>query len=146
MALIRRTNPRVTLPTLQDRINRMFDEVFPSTEREDFGLFAWQPTVDTYEKDDAIEINAELPGVNKDDIAIDVQNNVLSISGERKHDENVNENNCYRRERFYGKFQRAFTLPEGVDTDNIDASYADGVLKVTIPKTEKSQAKKIEVK
>lgn len=147
MALIRR-NPRATLPTLQDRINRVFDEMFPALgeEREDFGLFEWRPTVDTYEKDDSIMIKAELPGVKKDDVSIDVNNNVLSIKGERKDEENMEEGDYYRRERFYGNFQRAFTLPENVDTDKIEASFKDGVLEVKVPKTEESKGKKIEIK
>ncbi len=145
MALMR-TNPWTTLPTLQDRINRLFDDMLPSTEREEMGLMNWQPSVDTYEKDNAIEIRAELPGVKKDDISIDVRNNILTLSGERNYDEDVNEENYYRRERFYGKFQRAFTLPDNVDADKIEAHFEDGVLKITVPKTEQSQTKKIEVK
>lgn len=146
MALVR-WNPWATLPTLQDRINRLFDEVFPATEgREDTGLFEWRPSVDTYEKDDAVVIKAELPGVKKDDISIDVNNNVLSIRGERKHEEDVREENYYRRERFYGKFQRSFTLPDGVDPDKIEASYKDGVLEVQVPKTEQSKGRRIEIK
>ncbi|MFP3981594.1 MAG: Hsp20/alpha crystallin family protein [Desulfobacterales bacterium] len=144
---ITRWNPWTTLPTLQDRINRVFDDMFPTTEgREDMGLFEWRPMVDTYEKDDHIVIKAELPGVKKDDISIDVNNNVLSIKGERKDEEKVDEENYYRQERFYGKFQRAFTLPDNVDTDNIEANYNEGVLEVKVPKTEESKTRKIEVK
>lgn len=147
MALAR-WNPWTTLPTLQDRINRVFDDMFPTTGegREDAGLFEWRPMVDTYEKDDAIMIKAELPGLKKDDVSIDVNNNVLSIKGERKDEENVEEDNYYRRERFYGKFQRAFTLPDNVDTDKIEASFKDGILEVKVPKTEESKGKKIEIK
>jgi HSP20 family protein len=145
MALIRR-DPWMTIPTLQHSINRLFDDMLPETEREETGLFNWQPSVDTLERDNAIEIRAELPGIKKDDISIDVRNNVLTLSGERSHDEDVNEGDFYRRERFYGRFQRAITLPDNVDTDNIDAAYEEGVLKITVPKTEESQRKKIEVK
>jgi HSP20 family protein len=146
MALVR-WSPWSTLPTLQDRINRLFEDAFPQVEgREDAGLFEWRPMVDTYEKDDAIVIKAELPGVNKDDIAIDINNNVLSIRGERKHEKDVNEDNYFRRERFYGKFQRAFTLPDNVDAEKIDANYKDGILEVKVPKTEQSKGKKIEIK
>lgn len=144
MALIRR-DPWMTMPTLQNRINRLFDDMLPAAD-EEMGLFNWQPLVDTFEKDNAIEVRAELPGIKKDDISIDVRNNVLTLSGERSYDEDVNEGDFYRRERMYGKFQRAITLPDNVDTDNIDAQYDEGVLKVTVPKTEESQTKKIEVK
>jgi len=127
----------------------LFDESFPSRPagREDeMGLFDWRPTVDTYEEGDNIVIKAELPGVNKDDVSIDVKDNVLTLKGERKHEENVNEDNYYRRESAYGKFQRAFTLPDAVDPNKIEASYKDGVLKVTVPKAEETKAKKIEIK
>ena len=144
MALIRR-DPWMTMPTLQHRINRLFDDMLPAAE-EEMGLYNWQPLVDTFEKDNAIEIRAELPGIKKEDVDIDVRNNVLTVSGERSHDEDVNEGDFYRRERFYGKFQRAIPLPDNVDTDNIDAQYDEGVLKITVPKTEESQTKKIEVK
>ncbi|MBS3756895.1 MAG: Hsp20/alpha crystallin family protein [Desulfobacterales bacterium] len=144
MALIRR-DPWMTMPTLQNRINRLFDDMLPATEIDEMGFFNWQPSVDTYEKDKAIKIRAELPGVKKDDISIDVRNNVLTLSGERKQDEDVNEENFYRRERFYGRFQRAFTLPDDVDADNIDAHFDGGVLKITVPKTEESQKKQINV-
>ncbi|MFP3999461.1 MAG: Hsp20/alpha crystallin family protein [Desulfobacterales bacterium] len=147
MALVR-WNPWTTLPTLQDRINRVFDDMFPTTGEggEDTGLFEWRPTVDTFEKDNSIMIKAELPGVKKDDVSIDVNNNVLSIKGERKDEEKAEEGNYYRRERFYGKFQRAFTLPDNVDTDKIEASFKDGVLEVKVPKTEESKGKRIEIK
>ena len=143
MALVR-WNPATTVPTLQDRINRLFDDMFPETQ-EDFGLMDWRPTVDTYEKEDAIVFKAELPGVKKEDVDIDINNNVLTIKGER-HYEDVKDEEYYRRERFHGKFQRAFTLPDNVDTSNIDASYNEGVLEVTVPKTEETQTKKIEIK
>ena len=146
MALVR-YNPWTTLPTLQDRINRLFEGAFPAAEgQEDVGLFEWRPMVDTYEKDDAIVIKAELPGVNKDDISIDVNNGVLSIKGERSDEEDVNEENYYRKERFYGKFQRAFTLPDNADSDKIDAGFKDGVLEVKVPKTEQSKGKKVKIK
>lgn len=146
MALTR-TNPWATLPTLQDRVNKLFDDMFPEVrEGADMALMEWRPIVDTYEKDDAIVVSAELPGVKKDDVSIDVKNNILTMSGERKHEDEINENDYYRSERFYGKFQRSFTLPDNVDADNVDASFKDGVLKITIPKTEQSAKKKIEIK
>jgi HSP20 family protein len=133
------------MPTLQNRISQLLDDVLPATEKEEMAFFNWQPLVDTIERDNEIEIRAELPGIKKDDISIDVRNNVLTLSGERSYDEDVDEENFYRRERFYGKFQRAFTLPENVDANNIDAQYDEGVLKVTVPKTGESRAKKIEI-
>ena len=146
MALVR-NNPWTALPTLQNRVNRLFDDMFPEIgQGDDMGLMEWRPMVDTYEKDDAIVVNAELPGVNKEDISVDVKNNILTISGERKHEEDVNEDNYFRKERFYGKFQRSFTLPDNVDSEKVDAVYKDGVLEVKIPKTEQGTTKKIEIK
>ncbi len=148
MALVR-WDPWTTLPTLQDRINRLFDDTFPSLRaggEEEMALLDWRPTVDTYEEGDSIVIKAELPGVKKEDVSIDVKENVLTLKGERKHEKNINEDNYYRRECSYGKFQRAFTLPDAVDPAKIEASYKDGVLKVKVPKTEESKAKKIEIK
>ncbi len=146
MALVR-SNPWTALPTLQNRVNRLFDDMFPEIgQGDDMGLMEWRPMVDTYEKDDAIVVNAELPGVNKEDISVDVKNNILTISGERKHEEDVNEDSYFRRERFYGKFQRSFTLPDNVDSEKVDAAYKDGVLEVKIPKTEQGSTKKIEIK
>ena len=146
MALVR-SNPWTALPTLQNRVNRLFDDMFPEIgQGDDMGLMEWRPMVDTYEKDDAILVNAELPGVNREDISVDVKNNILTISGERKHEEDVNEDNYFRKERFYGKFQRSFTLPDNVDSEKVDAVYKDGVLEVKIPKTEQGTTKKIEIK
>jgi len=148
MALVR-WDPWTTLPSLQDRINRLFDDAFPARPagREDeMTLFDWRPTVDTYEEGDNVVIRAELPGVNKEDVSIDVKDNVLTLKGERKHEENVKEENYFRRESAYGKFQRAFTLPDAVDASKIEASYKDGVLKITVPKAEETKAKKIDIK
>jgi len=143
MALVR-WNPATTVPTLQDQINRLFGDMLPETQ-QGLGLMNWRPSIDTYEKDDAIVFKAELPGVKMEDVDIDVSNNVLTIKGER-HYEDVKEEDFYRRERFYGKFQRVFTLPDNVDTTNIDARYNEGVLEITVPKTEQTQTKKIEIK
>ncbi len=148
MALVR-WDPWTTLPTLQDRINRLFDDAFPTRTaggEDELSLLDWRPSVDTYEEGDNIVIKAELPGVKKEDVSIDVKNNVLTLKGERKHEENIDEQNYYRRESAYGKFQRSFTLPDAVDPNKIEASYKDGVLKVTVPKTEESKTRKIEIK
>ena len=145
MALVR-WDPWTTLPTLQDRINRLFDDAFPTGRGDEMNLFDWRPTVDTYEEGDNIVIKAELPGVKKEDVSIDVKDSVLTLKGERKHEKDINEDNYYRRESAYGRFQRAFTLPDAVDPNKIEASYKDGVLKVTVPKAEETKAKKIDIK
>ncbi len=144
-----RWDPWTTLPSLQERINRIFEEAFPKSSTvkdEAFAIADWRPLVDTYEENGAIVIKAEIPGVKKEDVSIDIKDNVLTLKGERSHEAEIKEENYYRRERSYGKFHRAFTLPDAVDPNRIDASYKDGVLKITIPKAEEPTAKKIEIK
>jgi len=101
--------------------------------------------VDLYEKDDHFMIKAELPGVDKKDIKIDLQDRILTLSGERTYDNEVKEENYYRRERSYGKFQRVFTLPADVDSDKIRAEFKDGVLQIEVPKPEEKKAKQVTV-
>lgn len=143
-----RWDPWTTLPSLQDRINRIFEEAFPRGAAKDteFAPADWRPAVDTYEESNNIVIKAELPGVKKEDITIDVKDNVLTLKGERSADTEVKEENYYRREHSYGKFFRAFTLPDAVDSNKIEASCKDGVLKISIPKAEAAKTKKIDIK
>jgi len=132
---------------MPDRLDRFFDDPFFRFGRmaEDGGLGMWNPAVDLYEKDDYFMIKAELPGVDKNDINIDLKDRLLTLSGERTHDKEVNEQNYYRRERSYGKFQRTFTLPADVDSDQIKAEFKDGVLQIEIPKPEEKKAKKVTI-
>lgn len=110
-------------------------------------LSGFMPVINTREGEYAYHVEADLPGVQKEDIVVDVKDNVLTISGERKHKEEVKKEDYYRLESSYGKFQRSFTLPKGVDTENIKAVNNNGVLEVIIPKSPQAQnIKKIEVK
>ena len=109
------------------------------------GMGMWDPAVDLYEKDDHFIIKAELPGIKKDDIKVDLKDRVLTLSGERTYDNEVKEENYYRRERSYGKFQRAFTLPVDVDSEKIKAEFKDGVLQIEVPKPEDKKAKRVTV-
>jgi len=140
-------NPWREMPTLHNRINRMFDDPFFSIDRlaDEDGLGMWNPAVDLYEKDDHLIIKAELPGINKDDIKVDLKDRVLTLSGERSYDNEVREENYYRRERSFGKFQRAFTLPAEVDAEKIKAEFKDGVLQIEVPKPENQKAKRVAV-
>lgn len=142
-----RWNPWREMSTMQNRINRMFNEPFWPGGRldDDTDMGMWNPAVDLYEKDDHFVIKAELPGVNKKDISIDLKDRVLTLSGERSHDNEVKEESYYRRERFYGKFQRAFTLPADVDSDKIKAEFKDGLLKITVPKPEQQKPKQVTI-
>ena len=142
-----RWNPFGEMTAMQNRINRMFNEPYWPTGRmdDDTGMGMWNPVVDLYEKDDHFVIKAELPGVNKKDIAIDLKDRVLTLSGERSYENEVKEENYYRRERSYGKFQRAFTLPADVDSDKIKAEFNDGLLNIEVPKPEQQKPKQVTI-
>jgi HSP20 family protein len=105
----------------------------------------WPPAVDMFERDNEVVVRAEIPDMSKEDIDISVLGNTLTIQGERKAEEEVKEDDYYCREHSYGKFQRDITLPQGVDAENIKASYKNGILEVVLPKTEEAKPKKIEV-
>ena len=128
-----------------EMMNRLFN--VPGKSAEAPGV-DFVPAVNTREADDAYYIEVDLPGVKKEDISIDVKDNVLTISGERKVEEERKEDEFYRVESFYGKFERSFTLPEDVDADKIEAEAKDGVLTVKIPKAQSvdKAPKKIEIK
>jgi len=115
-------------------------------ETEPFGDERFVPAVDIKETDDKYLIEAELPGIKKEDVHIEVKDGVLTLRGERKHEEEKSEGNYTRIERAYGQFQRSFTLPVNVEEDKISASYKDGVLAIELPKGEKAKPKQIEVK
>jgi len=131
----------------RNNIDNIFDEFFyPShTATESEGLWNWNPVVDIFEEQDNIVIKAELPGVSKEGISVDVKGRVLTLKGERSVDNKVKEEKYYRRERTYGRFERVFTLPVEVDPDAVKAEYTDGVLKITVPKPESHKPKQITV-
>jgi len=147
MALVR-WDPWRNISTLHDRINRLFWEAFPEgrMEEDEVGMSGWYPSVDIHETDEAIIVEAEFPGLKKEDISIEVKENVLTLKGERNEDKEVKAENYYRRERCFGRFQRSFNLPAAVDPEKIVASYRDGVLKVKITKPEEKKPKQIEIK
>ena len=142
-----RWNPRREMPALHNRYSRFFDDPFFRIARmdDDANPGQWNPAVDLYEKDDHFVIKAELPGVDKNDIKVDLKDCVLTLSGERTYDNEVKEENYYRKERSYGKFQRAFTLPADVDSEKITAEFKDGVLRVEVPKPEEKKAKQVTI-
>lgn len=106
---------------------------------------AWNPSVDVYETENSYVLKADLPGIKKEDINLDVNNNTLTIKGDKKFEEKVEKDNYLRIERRYGSFSRSFTLSEKVDKENISANYKDGVLEVTLPKKEEAKPKEIKV-
>ncbi len=134
------------LMSMQREINRLFDGFFREGTEEDAFSSVWAPAVDVTEQDDAYVVNVELPGVNKDDVKIVMENNVLTIRGEKKQKNDETKGNIHRIERSYGSFQRSFTIPTTIRSEKIDANFKDGVLSVTLPKDEGSKPKQIEVK
>ena len=133
--------------SFRNRINHIFDDVFSPINRDEveFAMESWNPVVDVYDNDDSIVIKAELPGIDKEGIEIDVKDRVLTLKGERSSESEVKDDNYYRRERSFGKFERAFTLPADVDPDKIKADYKDGVLKIDIPKPEEKKPRQITI-
>lgn len=114
--------------------------------QETMAAAEWAPRVDIAETDAAYVIKAEIPGVRKEDVKITVDNGILTISGERKEEKEEKDKKFHRVERIYGSFSRSFTLPDNVDESKIDAEFKDGVLTLTIPKTEKAKPRAVEVK
>jgi HSP20 family protein len=134
------------MSTLQHRINHMLNEPFFRSDGDDeLPMGSWYPAVDMFDDGDKIVIKAELPGMDKKDISVDIEDRVLTLSGERNYDNEVKEENYYRRERASGTFKRAFNLPAEVNSDKIKADFKDGVLKVEIPKPEAKKPKQITV-
>ena len=147
MTLVR-WDPFRDVAELQNRINRMFDESFGRSRDldEEVGLRAWRPAVDIYESESGITIDVELPGVIKEDVAIEIKDEVLTIKGERTANPHIKEDNYYRRERLYGPFKRSFTLHQNIQPALIKATFKDGILRIEIPKPVDERPKPITVK
>ena len=130
--------------TLQEQINRAFGDVVGRTSEES-NLTPWAPAVDIYETENELVVKADLPDVNPQDLDIRVENNILTIRGERKFETKVNEDNYLRIERAYGSFSRSFSLTNSVKSDAIKADYQNGVRTLSIPKREEAKPKQIKV-
>ncbi|HXT11908.1 MAG TPA: Hsp20/alpha crystallin family protein [Candidatus Angelobacter sp.] len=130
------------LTRLRDQLDRMFDQ--PDFAMSDL-LAGWTPAVDVLEDKDKLTVKAELPGFKREDINVTLHEDSLILSGERRVEEEQKQGEFYRCERYYGKFHRLVSLPSSVDAEKIEAKYQDGVLSITLPKTEKARGKKIEV-
>lgn len=145
----RRWDPFSMLSELESEMDRMFGRRLPLAQAVRTPMsHGWTPSTDVYEKDGELVVKAELPGVDKDQIDVTVENGDLIIQGERKGEDEVKDEDYYRMERFSGSFYRRLPLPDGVDADQITADYTDGVLEVHVPKpTEaKPESKKISIK
>jgi len=139
------TNPLRELFDLQRGINQLFDESF-GVPREQVASKAWTPAVDVYEDEDSFLIKVELPEINRDDVKVNLNENTLSISGERRVENEEKRDNYHRVERSYGQFFRSFTLPPNVNAEGINAQFKDGVLRLTLPKKEEAKPRQIDVK
>jgi HSP20 family protein len=133
------------LNDLRDEIDRLFDSPLAELARSSQLLSGWTPALDMHEDKDNLIVRAELPGMKKEDIDISLHDGCLSLSGERKSEGKYENAEVYRAERFVGRFQRTVTLPSPVAVDKVKAQYKDGVLTITLPKTEESKPKRIDV-
>lgn len=129
----------------QNDFDRLFNS-FINMPEEETSYAAFSPSVDIEEKEREFRITVELPGLKKEEIKIDIKDNLLSISGEKKKGKKTEDENYYRAERTFGSFQRTFRLPEYADKDNIAAEYKNGILTVSIPKLEESISKNVAIK
>ena len=141
-----RYDPFRDLRTLQEEVNRLFStNLTRGFGEEGIGRGAWNPSVDIYENKDQIVLEAELPGMNRDDFELTVENNVITLRGERHFEKKDDSDNYHRVERSYGSFTRSFTLPQTVSADSATAEYRNGVLRVTLPKREETKSRRIQV-
>lgn len=141
-----RYDPFRDLRTLQDEVNRLFStNITRAFGDEGIARGSWNPSVDIYENKDQIVLEAELPGMNREDFDLSVENNVITLRGERRFEKKDDGDNYHRVERSYGSFTRSFTLPQTVSAEGAVAEYRNGVLRVTLPKREEVKARRIEI-
>lgn len=142
-----RHNPFNDLERMHRHMNHLLDFTFPGLGGHDTSLLEgyWVPAIDVHDKTNEIIVTADLPGLSKDDIDIVIENNVLTIRGEKKYDASNKEGEAIRMERYYGSFYRAFTLPASVDANKVNAKFNNGVLELTIAKKEEARQKQIKI-
>ncbi|MFB6273528.1 MAG: Hsp20/alpha crystallin family protein [Salinibacter sp.] len=146
MTQLTRRTPNRTLRNLQREVDSLFDRFFDRTGSGDGSSSAvWSPRTDLVETDEDFRLRLDVPGMTKDDITINLQNRTLTVSGERTSERTEESEEFVRVERAFGTFHRSFTLPEAVDEDNIEAAYDNGVLTISVPKTEESTRRQIEI-
>jgi HSP20 family protein len=147
---VSRWDPFRDLLTIQDEMNQLFGRAFGERQAQGEGagpaLRAWAPALDISEQKDAYVVTVELPGIKQEDLDITLEDGLLTLQGERRFEQESADEQYHRIERRYGSFRRAITLPSQVEADAIEASFADGVLTVRVPKAEEARPKKIEVR
>jgi HSP20 family protein len=146
MTVLTRFQPFREFSTLQDRVNRAFRESYTGEGRdESLSTSSFAPAVDVYEDEHTVALKIEVPGIDEKDIDVRLENNTLTVHGERKIENDEKEENYRRVERQYGSFTRTFTLPTTVDSEKVSASYDKGVLKIALPKKAEAKPKQIKV-
>jgi HSP20 family protein len=135
------------MANLQDEINRLFDDSITETggSDDDLSTCAWRPAVDVYETPDGVAIKAELPGISRENVSVELKGNVLTITGERPADNAAAGKDYYRQERCFGSFHRSFTLRDVIDPEKIKAKIKDGILEIEIIRPEEEQPRHIKV-
>jgi HSP20 family protein len=146
MTLLTRWDPFREFVTIQDRMNRLFrDSYAPEGQDQSLNTSAFAPPVDVYEDEHNVTLKIEVPGIDEKDIDVRIENNTLTVHGERKFEKEEKEENYRRVERQYGSFTRTFTLPTTVDQESVQADYEKGVLKIKLAKKEEAKPKQIKV-
>jgi HSP20 family protein len=139
-------DPFGDLRTLQDEMNRLFSGTFSRGSQDEVLRGAWSPSVDIFENKNEIVLEAELPGMSAEDVSVSIENNVLTLHGERRFEKKDEGDNFHRVERSYGSFTRSFTLPPTVSSENANAEFNNGVLRLTLAKREEAKPRRIEIK
>ena len=145
MTVLTRWDPFREFSTLQDRMNRLFHDSLGDGREEALTTTAFAPAVDVYEDEHNVTLKIEVPGIDEKDIDVRIENNTLTVHGERKFEKDEKEENYRRVERQYGSFTRTFTLPNTVETENVSANYDKGVLKIKLAKKAEAKPKQIKV-
>jgi HSP20 family protein len=145
MTVITRWEPFREFSTLQDRLNRLFQQSVSEGREESLTTSSFAPAVDVYEDDHQVTLKIEVPGIDEKDIDVRLENNTLTVTGERKLEKEEKEENYRRVERQYGSFTRSFTLPQTVDAEGVSAQYDRGVLKITLAKKAEAKPKQIKI-
>ncbi len=146
MSLVR-WDPFKNIATLQDRINRLFEDAFPrgADDDEDLSVCAWRPLVDIFDTESGVTILMDLPGVGKEDVSVEVKENILTIKGDRSAEQVEDDNRYYRRERICGSFHRSFAMRGVIAPDSIKATFKNGVLKIELPRPEEEKPRQVTV-
>jgi HSP20 family protein len=145
MAIIR-WDPFRDMVSLREKMNRLFEDVFTGRgDDKELASSTWAPAVDIFETENELVMSAEIPGIDEKDVEIKLEDNTLTLKGERKFEKETKEENYHRIERSYGSFYRAFTLPNSVDLDKIHAEHENGILKITLPKRQELKPRNVKI-